>query len=351
MFRINSKYDFPWIDVQYINLISAHLEKFSWKTSVMANCRCNICGDSKKNKNKTRGFFLKREGSWSYYCHNCGASHSLRNYMELFFPSLFQNYLRDCFEERKQNGSARLIENTLKHEMTAEEKSRLQAKPLKPSIEILRCSTLKNDHEAVLYLRERHIPEVWFSSLFYVSEFGTLINSAKSASNDARIVIPLLYDKKLVGMLGRTLRDRFPRYQLHKINKELPSYFNLDHVEKDQLVMIVEGAFDSMFLKNSIAMGHCALHRINALCSRTEIKNRVLIFDNQSRNKEVMHNLAIAINKNESVCIWNRSFSTAKDINQMILTGKTDKEIHEFIINHTFSGLRAQLEFKKYCEC
>ena len=34
--------------------------------------RCPLCGDSKKNKLKKRGYFYRRTGS--FYCFNCGTS-------------------------------------------------------------------------------------------------------------------------------------------------------------------------------------------------------------------------------------------------------------------------------------
>ena len=49
-----------WIDIKYANLLSAQLELFKVKKSnpYLANFRCPICGDSTKNKSKTRGYLL-----------------------------------------------------------------------------------------------------------------------------------------------------------------------------------------------------------------------------------------------------------------------------------------------------
>ena len=44
------------IDVKYINLISSRLSKFKRVKPNLYNFRCPICGDSQKNKNKTRGY-------------------------------------------------------------------------------------------------------------------------------------------------------------------------------------------------------------------------------------------------------------------------------------------------------
>ena len=41
-----------WIDQKYLNLLSPKLERFKRKSDNLYNCRCPICGDSKKNKFK-----------------------------------------------------------------------------------------------------------------------------------------------------------------------------------------------------------------------------------------------------------------------------------------------------------
>jgi hypothetical protein len=52
-----------WIDVKYANLLSTQLELFKVKKTnpYLANFRCPVCGDSKKNKSKTRGYILQHK--------------------------------------------------------------------------------------------------------------------------------------------------------------------------------------------------------------------------------------------------------------------------------------------------
>jgi predicted restriction endonuclease len=44
-----------FVDVKYINLISARFQKFKKVKNNLYNFRCPICGDSQRNKNKARG--------------------------------------------------------------------------------------------------------------------------------------------------------------------------------------------------------------------------------------------------------------------------------------------------------
>ena len=66
-----------YIDKKYINMLSPRLERFVWKKQDLANCRCPLCGDSKKNKAKARGYFYHKDNDMFYRCHNCGASHTM----------------------------------------------------------------------------------------------------------------------------------------------------------------------------------------------------------------------------------------------------------------------------------
>ena len=52
-----------YIDVKYINLCSTVLERFKQKTTNLWNFRCPMCGDSKKHKNKCRGFIYEKKNN------------------------------------------------------------------------------------------------------------------------------------------------------------------------------------------------------------------------------------------------------------------------------------------------
>ena len=49
-----------FIDVKYINLLSAKLPKFKRKSDYLFNFRCPHCGDSKKSSTKARGFDYRK---------------------------------------------------------------------------------------------------------------------------------------------------------------------------------------------------------------------------------------------------------------------------------------------------
>ena len=45
-----------FVDSKYVSLVSSRLEKFKRVKPDLYNFRCPICGDSSKNKTKTRGY-------------------------------------------------------------------------------------------------------------------------------------------------------------------------------------------------------------------------------------------------------------------------------------------------------
>ena len=87
------------IDSKYIGLVSVRLEKFKKVKADLYNCRCPICGDSQKNKTKTRGYLYKIKNNTNYKCHNCGVSLSLNNFLKQIDPMLHKQYTLEKFKE------------------------------------------------------------------------------------------------------------------------------------------------------------------------------------------------------------------------------------------------------------
>ncbi len=80
---------------------------------------------------------------------------------------------------------------------------------------------------------------------------------------------------------------------------------------------------------------------------RSEISSagkKILIFDNEPRNKEVMNLMQNAIKSDQYVVIWPNTMR-GKDINEMIMNGYTQSEIQEIISSNSFKGLEAQAKF------
>ena len=70
------------VDSKYIGLVSSRLKKFKRVKGDLYNFRCPLCGDSKKHKNKARGYIYPLKSDMNYKCHNCGASSTFSNFLK-----------------------------------------------------------------------------------------------------------------------------------------------------------------------------------------------------------------------------------------------------------------------------
>ena len=72
-----------------------------------------------------------------------------------------------------------------------------------------------------------------------------------------------------------------------------------------------------------------------------------VIFDNEPRNKEIYKQIDKTIRGGKKIVLWPKTVRQ-KDINDMILSGMTKKEIQKIIKENTFMGAEAQLRFAEW---
>ena len=65
-----------------------------------------------------------------------------------------------------------------------------------------------------------------------------------------------------------------------------------------------------------------------------------MIFDNEPRNEQIVNRMIRAVDKNLNLVVWPKSLQK-KDINDMILSGKSTTQVQKIISNSTYSGLTA----------
>lgn len=116
----------------------------------------------------------------------------------------------------------------------------------------------------------------------------------------------------------------------------------MNTVDLKKPVKILEGQIDSLFIENSIAS--CDSNLVNTAKELGSDVDKVLIFDNQPRNKEVVNLVQVAINKGFKVVIWPSNIEE-KDVNAMVMSGMSKKAVEEIIEKNTCSGVEAQLKF------
>ena len=176
---------------------------------------------------------------------------------------------------------------------------------------------------------------------YFAKHFKKFANSLKPTFDtedydEERIIIPLYYEKNLIGFQGRSLGPSKVKYITVMLDDDAPKIYGLDNIRRDAPVFITEGPFDSTFIPNSIAM--CGA---DADISRWGISNPVWIYDNEPRNKEITDRISKTIDSGQSVVIWPDSIDD-KDINDMVMSGL---DVMSVIESNIYSGLEAKLKF------
>ena len=131
------------VDSKFIGLISPRLEKFKQVKPNLYNFRCPICGDSKKNKSKTRGYLYNIKADMNFRCNNCGASMTFSNFLKELDPVIHKQYV---FERFKNNSTGR---GTVVEEPTF----KFETPKFKTKISLPLCSEVQRGREYLERLR------------------------------------------------------------------------------------------------------------------------------------------------------------------------------------------------------
>jgi transcription elongation factor Elf1 len=313
------------VDSKFIGLVSSRLEKFKKVKPNLYNFRCPLCGDSKKNKSKTRGYLYNIKADINFRCHNCGASMTFSNFLKQLDPVIHKQYV---FERFKNNSTGR---GTVVEEPTF----KFEEPKFKTKIRIPLCSEVRRGRE---YLQARRLDPKRF---YWAEDFAGFVNSIKptfgsNVPKESRIIIPLYYKKDLIGIQGRSVDPSPVKYITTIFYDDAPKIYGLDNIRQDAPVFVTEGPFDSTFISNSIAM--CGA---DADVRRWGVSDPVWIYDNEPRSKEIVKRISDTIDRGEKVVIWPNNIYE-KDINDMVLAGH---DVQSIVESNVYDGLEANLKF------
>jgi len=318
------------IDSKYIGLVSSRLQKFKRVKANLYNFRCPICGDSKKHKNKARGYLYQVKTNTNFKCHNCGASLSFNNFLKQIDTSLHKQYVMEKFKEGFAGGKNFVVE---------EPKFEFKKPVFKKKLDLPRADEIPIAKE---YLEKRKLDP---SKFYFAYKFKEWTNTQKQTfdtigRDESRIIIPLYdEDKILIGFQGRSLGPNSVKYITVMINEDAPKIYGLDQIDSQKPIYIIEGPFDATLVQNSVAM--CG--------SDLDIRSFgwsdcIYVYDNEPRNREIVNRIDKTINGGYKVVIWPTSI-VEKDINDMVLGGH---KIMSVLESNTYSGLQAKVKFNNW---
>jgi predicted RNA-binding Zn-ribbon protein involved in translation (DUF1610 family) len=318
------------IDSKYIGLVSSRLQKFKRVKSDLYTFRCPICGDSQKNKNKTRGYIYPVKNNTNFKCHNCGASLSFNNFLKKIDPTLHKQYTLEKFKEG----------HTGKNFVVEQPKFEFKKPIFKKKLDLPKAS---ENPIAKLYLEKRLLnPE----KFYFADKFQEWTNTQKPTfsrivRDESRIIIPLhTREGEIFGFQGRSLGPSSVKYITVILDESIPKVYGLDEVSTDETIYVTEGPFDSTFVKNAIAM--CGSDIL--LDSLNLGDDMVYVLDNEPRNKEICNRISKLIDGGKKVVIWPKAVQQ-KDINDMVLAGLS---VMNVLKSNTYRALEAKIKFNEW---
>lgn len=295
------------------------------------NARCDVCGDSQKNKNKKR-LYLYTKDSYkgdSVKCQNCGYSKPFYTYLKNYHPDLAPGYRSEMGFTTISNlkSDAVVIKEVKKtNTLYTFEKPPEFKHPNKQIAEYLKSRGF--DKEILQYHLFRGVQ-------FYLSE-GNVKLGDKNVNLKNFIIIPLLENNKWYGFYSRSLVSKTFYTYLPEQNTgyRIWNWFNVNKKDK---VYIFEAIFNAMSTTfQSIA---CLGSDIND-AQLKQLSHPIFVFDNDRTGVEKALKYA---NKGYSVFVWPDEIKTKdiSDVNDLLREGWCVEDIDNLITNNIFSGVLA----------
>jgi len=329
-----------WVDIKYANILGSNLTKFKVKsqTPYIANYRCPLCDDIEEKK-RARGYLLEKDGKINSYCHNCGASMSLGNFIGTIDQHLYQEYRLEMLRERWDKPKE---EKEIKFSQPVFKRTIKLGQPLSDSI----------NNRAYDYAVKRRIPQKFYNSLFYLEDLNALTRQIEkykdtAFSKDPVLVIPFYTaEREFSYMNCRSISPKASfRYYVLEVGNTHPKIWGLEFVDWTQPVFVFEGPIDAMCVPNSIAMAGVSGNESIKYITSKKKKDVCFVYDSDCiYNQEVRKQVEKRIKEGFSAVIYDKNFP-GKDINQVICDNlMSPNEVLEYLRNRSFNGLRASIE-------
>ncbi len=338
-----------YLDSKYLTLISGRLRNYQRKGGSVHQFSCPVCGDSKSDRRKARGYAFEASGVLHVVCKRCGLSTNVRGMLKRIDNDLYRDYCAEAFIEK--GGSHKPRRKPVQTDFN-EVATTLPVTPENPLSGLLKLTELPSDHIARQLADRRRIP---YERVLHCDHFNSWANTLvpgkySEETVEPRLVIPFWRDGKLHGFQGRSYEPKSKvKYLTVSLDKEIPILYRIDEIHKTVPILAFEGPIDAMFLPNAIATAGGSIP--SALDRSGLPKDRfVVCYDNEPRSKHTVKKMREAVKAGYDVCIWPK-FLKEKDVNDMILGGFTSEQIVSMVRMGTKHGMAAELEITNWKKC
>ena len=278
-------------------------------------------------------------------CHNCNTSRSFQNVLKDLDPLLYREFLVEKFRDEGREPTKKPVLDF-----------RTIQVPRKELLGLPSIASLVPEHYARRYVEGRQIPSQFLQDLYLTEDFQATASGIthdpeivrKLRKGEWRLVIPF-YDqqKNLIVIQGRAFNDDALRYITIKVTADAPKIYGLDRYDIRKPGFVLEGPLDSTFLTNAIASADGDFEAVGKYVNKN---NTTFVIDNQPRNPDVVNNALKMVALGYRVCVWPDNVHE-KDINAMVLAGRTPKAVEEIINNSSFVGILANLKINQWKRC
>lgn len=338
------------VDQQFITMISNRLPLFTMKSHhpMVGNFRCVICGDSRTNPHKKRGYitFDSKSSQYRYFCHNCQYSKPFYAFLREWDPATYKQYCVEIFKQSNNSNEHNL-------QLVAQE----EVKPLEDVLRgLIKISKLPANHPAKRYIDSRQIPpdkhwDLYFSPnyLEHIAANFAQYADLKTPKADPRIVFPMRRrNKDVFGLTGRSILPKSElRYLINRLSSDDLKCYGLSNIDPNRTVTVTEGPIDSLFVSNCIAvMGqHFPTEQI-AKTVNCSVNNLVFVLDNEPRSPNTVRRMGGLIDSGLRVFIPPEHM-VHKDLNDHKIANPT-ADIDSLIRSNTYQGLSANLAMARW---
>lgn len=327
------------LNEKFFRLIHTSSEKHS---ELDISARCDICGDSKKDKTKKR-LHLYTKPNWdndSINCFNCGYTGTPYQYFKEYHPEIFNQYKNEINNNKLESiNFLGLFETSKETESSKEIISSFKLDILTPPF-LFNKPTLKELPEVAReYLNKRGlVPEDnWVYSDGLININGTELRLFN------HIIIPFTYLDKWYGFQAVNIEKKQYFIYLPVENNGF-KIWNLYNIDYSEPVYIFESILDA---KSS---GHKNIVAVMGITINEEIlklfSNPIFCFDNQQIDEASYRESEKLLKQGKSVFIWPKSSKSFKDFNDIAKKRVQPEKIARFIDTNIFSGIEGLIKLK-----
>ena len=195
-----------------------------------------------------------------------------------------------------------------------------------PEGEIL-DSNNPNHNEYIEYLKNRSID---------IDVLPFLVTPKDQGRQSKRIVIPYVYNNKIVGHTSRFLDNKIPKY----INDQEPGFvFGYDFQKPEwQVCILVEGIFDALSV-NGCALTHNTISDVQAQVLAQLNRKIIMVPDRDKAGLEITDR-ALELGYHVSLPLWDDSI---KDVNDAVIKYGKLATLLSILQNATMSKVKIEL--------